>query len=397
MSVGAQATPGLTPTPEQGAENFVGAYNKAESPRRALQDLFGIEPEQMHGDELLQLIEKNGHQYSSSLDGCAANLKSLGGAAKTYGADHGGSYPSSLKELSPTYLKAVPPCPAAGVDTYSSSYRASSSPARFSLHCSGNHHQKVGVASNQPSFSSDTGLQGKPLLDKPSSRSCKVTGVSIYPNGLEAIATLEETLTADLDKAPLVGEVYLHLIKTEAGWWVDGFELSKPQQDNVQSLLDGLTLARLGLSMSGRHFEHLDHGDGNLLDMTPLQQMVVIWEANSSPVLSALEGLEPRSEELIERVKELRYLAKLIEKHREQQGAWPDSPQTLFGPGSGADTATVKSMSFRPSADGQQLELVWPNEGFAFYAIPSGYPTLLLRQGHPAKVIYRPSGFQPPR
>jgi len=57
------------------------------------------------------------------LAGCVRNLKNLGTALEMYSTDASGRFPKSLARLTPSYVKAIPTCPAAGTDTYSSAFR----------------------------------------------------------------------------------------------------------------------------------------------------------------------------------------------------------------------------------------------------------------------------------
>lgn len=55
---------------------------------------------------------------------CLSNLKNIATGLEMFSTDHRGIYPRSLSELSPEYLRVLPTCPKAGMDTYSASYRA---------------------------------------------------------------------------------------------------------------------------------------------------------------------------------------------------------------------------------------------------------------------------------
>jgi hypothetical protein len=93
---------------------------------------------------------------------CKSNLKNIGTACEMWCTDNQGRYPKTLNELTPNYLKQVPQCPAAGTDTYSSTYKATTSPDSYEFACSGNHHQQS--ADNLPSYNSMEGLNaGTPI------------------------------------------------------------------------------------------------------------------------------------------------------------------------------------------------------------------------------------------
>lgn len=101
---------------------------------------------------------------------CRENLALLGRALEAYARDHQGAFPSRLGELSPTYLGDLPRCPAAGADTYSTNYLSdryekwNSASSFCSVRCQGDYHRKAGWASDEPVYSSETGLY--PPLDQ---------------------------------------------------------------------------------------------------------------------------------------------------------------------------------------------------------------------------------------
>lgn len=89
---------------------------------------------------------------------CQANMKNIGTALEMYFTDHTGHYPNSIGELTPEYLRMIPQCPSAGEDTYSKTYKSTKDPDYFEFHCSGHHHDAVGVGSNYPQYNSRRGL-----------------------------------------------------------------------------------------------------------------------------------------------------------------------------------------------------------------------------------------------
>ena len=105
---------------------------------------------------------------------CRANLRNMRSSFEMYASDNGGLYPLSLDKLAPTYLAKIPTCPAAGVDSYSSTYKSEagkrdekgnflSGRDYYELYCSGHHHREakdrgVPVGSDKPAFNSEKGL-----------------------------------------------------------------------------------------------------------------------------------------------------------------------------------------------------------------------------------------------
>jgi hypothetical protein len=88
---------------------------------------------------------------------CKANLKSIATSLEMYATDHGGRYPSSLMELVPKYLPAIPRCPLSDHDTYLEGYSIKSRPDWYLVYCRGDAHAKDGLAADFPRFSSDKG------------------------------------------------------------------------------------------------------------------------------------------------------------------------------------------------------------------------------------------------
>lgn len=72
---------------------------------------------------------------------CAINLNYIGVGLEMWASDHEDSYPEKLSDITPDYLTTILPCPAAGTDTYSSTYRSDGK--TWSVHCS-HHHTALG-------------------------------------------------------------------------------------------------------------------------------------------------------------------------------------------------------------------------------------------------------------
>lgn len=91
------------------------------------------------------------------LTACKSNMKNIGTALEMWATDHDGTYPKSLSELTPDYLKMIPDCPAARSDTYSSTYNPSTEPINYQFHCSGD-HSAAGLEPGLPSYDGESGL-----------------------------------------------------------------------------------------------------------------------------------------------------------------------------------------------------------------------------------------------
>lgn len=70
---------------------------------------------------------------------CQRHLNTIAEALERWSQDHDGHYPSSLYQLVPAYLPALPSCPADASGDYSPFYRTTSDRAWFGLACPANH------------------------------------------------------------------------------------------------------------------------------------------------------------------------------------------------------------------------------------------------------------------
>lgn len=105
-----------------------------------------------------------GCRSPGQLTACKSNLKNLGTGLEMYSSDFAGRYPRSLHLLTPNYLKTLPHCPAAGLNTYRLTLgpKAPGNTRGFSdyylLECTGSSHEKVGVAAFYPKYDGIKGL-----------------------------------------------------------------------------------------------------------------------------------------------------------------------------------------------------------------------------------------------
>gem|GEM_PF-2769770 len=102
--------------------------------------------------ESMEDPEKKWRSYRT----CMGNLKRIAVAIELYSVDCCGRYPFSLSALTPVYIPMIPPCPAAGYDTYSSTYRYN--PDHYFFMCSGTHHAEARVPENFPEYDSFRGV-----------------------------------------------------------------------------------------------------------------------------------------------------------------------------------------------------------------------------------------------
>jgi hypothetical protein len=104
----------------------------------------------------------------AQLRSCYNDCRNVSTALEMYATDNEGHYPQALSMLTPNYLRELPTCPAAGRDSYSPSYRATSSALtdqsglapydQYSFFCKGNNHKSAGMDPNVPGMDSWEGF-----------------------------------------------------------------------------------------------------------------------------------------------------------------------------------------------------------------------------------------------
>lgn len=87
---------------------------------------------------------------SGSLIGCQSNLRVLSRALDHYAQGHHGHYPPMLGSLNADYLRTVPECPSAGIDTYTRGYEVSADEMHYTLSCHGLNHADARQAADEP-------------------------------------------------------------------------------------------------------------------------------------------------------------------------------------------------------------------------------------------------------
>lgn len=115
---------------------------------------------------VLLLAERGrGHHEQSPLTSCKSNLKNMGTALEMYSTDWSGRYPTpgSLLLITPNYLKTVPTCPKAGIETYTMTYRSHSAPDAYTIYCHGFNHVDASITrANYPQYTAGQGLIERP-------------------------------------------------------------------------------------------------------------------------------------------------------------------------------------------------------------------------------------------
>lgn len=96
------------------------------------------------------------------LTACKANLKNVATSLELYSTDHSGRFPDNMTTLTPNYLKTLPRCPVAQVDTYSGSYVATILPDTYVFYCEGQWHVGMSLPPDYPQYFSESGLVERP-------------------------------------------------------------------------------------------------------------------------------------------------------------------------------------------------------------------------------------------
>jgi len=109
---------------------------------------------------IIPAMTGRGHRHPRQLTACKSNLKNLATALEMYSTDNSGRYPQSLGLLTPSYIRIIPTCPAAGVSTYA--YYFGINPDAYTMCCSGRWHRSV---ISNPDFPQYDSFQG--LIDHP--------------------------------------------------------------------------------------------------------------------------------------------------------------------------------------------------------------------------------------
>lgn len=92
------------------------------------------------------------------LTACKSNLRNIATGIEMYAVDNGARYPGTLAVLTPNYLKTIPSCPTATVDTYSASFTSGADPDIFNLFCEGSFHIQLSLPADHPVWNSEVGL-----------------------------------------------------------------------------------------------------------------------------------------------------------------------------------------------------------------------------------------------
>lgn len=96
--------------------------------------------------------------WKAQLTGCMTNIRNMATAIQIYSNDSDGLYPSSLDLLVPKYVAAIPTCPSAQTDTYTSGYIIQDDNQNFTLKCDGTNHAVLGYGEGIPYYDLFTGL-----------------------------------------------------------------------------------------------------------------------------------------------------------------------------------------------------------------------------------------------
>lgn len=149
--------------PEKGKTQEKSSETSGEHPARSLEphsDVKSAAPEGMLAPENLGMPLKTGFELQRAkgqFTQCQSNARNIATALEMYYTDHG-KFPDSLSRLSPEYMRSVPKCAAANMDTYSDSYVTNDDRTANFFFCKGEYHKDMGVPANFPRNDSREGL-----------------------------------------------------------------------------------------------------------------------------------------------------------------------------------------------------------------------------------------------
>lgn len=187
-------------------------------------------------------------------EGCSSNLRNIGTALEMYSTDNSGRYPHAMALLTPNYLKAVPTCPTAHRDTYSTSYQWTAHPDAYTVVCAGLNHGGAGLPADHPRYTGTEGLVlGAAAKQDKAAPAWIVASFKILPariQGGSAMVPVEEVYTIH-GMATRV-EVEFPLQRGPRGWFID---FSKVKLPDLASPDVGLTWYKshgLGYTVAAR-------------------------------------------------------------------------------------------------------------------------------------------------
>lgn len=168
---------------EQILKTYDGDGNKARKPLLEFRRLFPVVLSLALIFGILFFLLQKWESYSQEKQAairnaglCYRNLARISLALENYARDHNGEYPESLNRLVPDYIRKIPVCPEAGVDTYSATYKQSvvketkpggedSDPPvtagskGYILFCRGHNHKNAGMEPDRPRYEKGVGLE----------------------------------------------------------------------------------------------------------------------------------------------------------------------------------------------------------------------------------------------
>jgi hypothetical protein len=164
--------------------------------------------------------------WQPPLRGCVSNVKNLATALEMYSTDNSGRYPTLLSQLTPDYLRTIPTCPSAGLDTYSAGYTVVARPDGYTVECSGHHHGDEGLPADFPRYTSTEGISYGVKPPEPE-LAWKLESYRILGEKGEGPVTVsvEETYAYQGYPCRILSDY--RVVKTPTGWRIDGADLAR--------------------------------------------------------------------------------------------------------------------------------------------------------------------------
>lgn len=201
-----------------------------------------------------------------------SNLKNIATALEMYSTDNKGHYPEELKELSPEYLKVIPPAPA-GMDYY---YEAKENPDHFMLGYSKDDSEEISM--DHPRYDSNTGIVGG--SSTPAGRPQRQTPPILLALKLKDKAKVGEIVTGLLKKAPPMfkeeehGGVKLHVAPDQFGLGIfeDYLILGTGKASaTLKTIIDNKMAADKSLATNSAYIKLKDKMKGKTISVSIIQ------------------------------------------------------------------------------------------------------------------------------
>lgn len=390
LASAAQALPLPAPTAEEAAQAFCQEYLRPVPLGQMMLDTFQVETPGPAKD-LEDLFSGTFVRRSEAFERCSEHLGTLANALDRWGAAKEGQLPERLEQLVPEVLEKLPQCPAAGQDTYLRSYRRTEDGYR--LFCQGRHHRAFGVAQDQPSYDSVSGLQGRPAVQL-AQRSVRLGPVEEVDRG-QATVEFFETTDGQADGAPVTTSARLYMAKFPEGWMVVEVGLDQEQRDIASDLIGAAWMSQSGVTPSRALQTHLvTMMEERFPRQGPLQQAAILAELLSQPGLPLFaQGYRPM-ESLQDHFAALQGTAQRAAQYWQEHQRWPDQIGVLYSAEELQAKPELQQHRWTLGSDGRSLDISAPYEAPQGMNLVPGFPQLRVTAPGIFRAVYWPASSE---